>query len=281
LYAGGWFTTAGGIAANAIARWDGTNWSALGPGLVGSVYTLALAGGKLYAAGTLQIPYSSGDFIEEWDGSTWSTVGGFASPVFAMAASGGTLYASGVKYETGWQNAIGQWNGGGWSYIGVFDNDVLSLAVSGGRVYAGGWFTKAGGHAANSIAQWDGTNWSALGSGVGGASYPYVNALAVSGDTLYVGGGFTRAGDKVSAYAAQALLVSPEIKKGPVPNTDGSMTLQCSTATNRSSRLHGATDLTPPVVWRPLYTNLTGGVWQFTDTNASGNHAEFYRVSTP
>jgi hypothetical protein len=32
LYAGGLFTQAGGIAANHIAKWDGTRWSPLGPG---------------------------------------------------------------------------------------------------------------------------------------------------------------------------------------------------------------------------------------------------------
>ena len=33
LYAGGDFTTAGGVSANHIAKWDGTNWSALGSGM--------------------------------------------------------------------------------------------------------------------------------------------------------------------------------------------------------------------------------------------------------
>ncbi len=33
LYAGGFFTFAGGVAANYIARWDGTSWSALGTGI--------------------------------------------------------------------------------------------------------------------------------------------------------------------------------------------------------------------------------------------------------
>src|SRR5215207_5437996 len=31
LYAGGFFTSAGGIPAASIARWNGTSWSALGP----------------------------------------------------------------------------------------------------------------------------------------------------------------------------------------------------------------------------------------------------------
>ncbi|RLC01235.1 MAG: hypothetical protein DRI57_31365 [Deltaproteobacteria bacterium] len=32
LYAGGNFTTAGGVSANYVAKWDGSAWSALGPG---------------------------------------------------------------------------------------------------------------------------------------------------------------------------------------------------------------------------------------------------------
>ena len=33
LYAGGRFTTAGGLPANNIARWSGSSWSALGAGV--------------------------------------------------------------------------------------------------------------------------------------------------------------------------------------------------------------------------------------------------------
>src|SRR6185295_11851258 len=35
LHAGGHFTAAGGVAANCIATWNGTNWSALGSGVLG------------------------------------------------------------------------------------------------------------------------------------------------------------------------------------------------------------------------------------------------------
>lgn len=52
LYAGGYFTTAGGVVANNIARWDGISWSALGSGINDNVYTLTVDGaGNLYAGG--------------------------------------------------------------------------------------------------------------------------------------------------------------------------------------------------------------------------------------
>src|SRR5437016_5069875 len=51
LYAGGEFTTAGGSAANRIAKWDGSSWSALGSGMNGTVVALALSGSDLYAGG--------------------------------------------------------------------------------------------------------------------------------------------------------------------------------------------------------------------------------------
>lgn len=54
-----------------------------------------------------------------------------------------------------------------------------------------------------------------------------------------------------------------------------------ATLSPSTNRLYAATNLTPPVVWQPIYTNLTGGLWQFTDTNASGNKAKFYRLSSP
>src|SRR6266704_258792 len=56
LYAGGVFTTAGGSAANRIAKWNGNSWSALGSGMNGGhpysyVSALAVSGSDLYAGG--------------------------------------------------------------------------------------------------------------------------------------------------------------------------------------------------------------------------------------
>src|SRR3989339_40647 len=52
LYAAGWFTNAGGVAAKYIAKWDGTSWTNLGSGMNSVVYALASgANGQLYAGG--------------------------------------------------------------------------------------------------------------------------------------------------------------------------------------------------------------------------------------
>ena len=89
---------------------------------------------------------------------------------------------------------IAKWNGSSWSALGSgMNGDVYALAVSGSNLYAGGYFTTAGGVAANDIAKWDGSSWSALGSGMGRLAW-CVYALAVSGSDLYAGGGFTTAG---------------------------------------------------------------------------------------
>ncbi|SPE55225.1 exported hypothetical protein [Verrucomicrobia bacterium] len=162
------------------------------------------------------------------------------------------------------------------------NNHVGALAVSGSTPYAGGVFTASGDGSPplNYIASWNGSSWSSLGSGLGNAN-THVYALAVSGGVLYAGGGFDTAGGKASSHCAEAILASPEFQGGPVHNTDGSVTLNLSTATNISSRLYSATKLAPRVVWQPICTNFNGGLWQFTGTSTAPLAAKFYRLSTP
>jgi hypothetical protein len=97
LYAGGDFTAAGDNAANYVAQWKGSSWSALGSGMNSSVYALSVLEGTLYAGG--QFTTADGgaaNFIAQWDGSNWSALGsGMNNYVVALAASGGTLYAGG------------------------------------------------------------------------------------------------------------------------------------------------------------------------------------------
>ena len=218
LYAGGLFTTAGGISANRIAKWNATSWSALGSGMNGDIGTLTVfddgSGPKLYAGGSFTTAGGvAANRIAKWDGTSWSALAsGMNDEVDALAVyddgSGPALYAGGDFTTAGGisANRIAKWNATSWSALGGMNLRVDSLTVhddgSGPALYAGGAFTSAGG-AASRIAKWNGTSWSALGSGLqhllsystldlhGGTMAVYDDG---GGAALYVGGSFTTAG---------------------------------------------------------------------------------------
>ncbi|HTL54975.1 MAG TPA: hypothetical protein VL361_04815 [Candidatus Limnocylindrales bacterium] len=197
LYAGGYFTTAGGVPATNIAKWDGSAWSAVGLGVNSTVSALAVSDSNLYAGGWFTTAGGvAANYIAKWDGSAWSPLGlGVNSPVLALAVSGSTLYAAGQFTTAGGSPAskIARWDSSAWTALGSgTDYQVNALAVSGSALYAGGYFDNAGGIGANYIAKWNGSSWSALGSGV---DY-YVSALAVSGSDVYAGGNIYTAGGK-------------------------------------------------------------------------------------
>ena len=103
------------------------------------------------------------------------------------------------RFEPGSTTADEGW-GEEFTAAGV-DADVHALMVdAGGKVYAGGWFDKAGGVSARSIAKWNGCCREGLGSGVKGD----VRALALDGcGNVYAGGRFTMAGGKPSPHMAR------------------------------------------------------------------------------
>jgi hypothetical protein len=95
LYAGGTFTSAVGVAANYIAKWNGSSWSALGSGVNGRVDALAV-----FDNGSGPALYAGGNSIAKWNGSSWSALGsGVNGTVNALTVfddgSGPALYAGG------------------------------------------------------------------------------------------------------------------------------------------------------------------------------------------
>jgi hypothetical protein len=76
LYAGGYFTNAGGVAAKSIAKLNGSSWSPLGSGMSGEYPTVeALTefddgdGSALYAGGWFTAAVDSGDnYLARWRG---------------------------------------------------------------------------------------------------------------------------------------------------------------------------------------------------------------------
>ena len=204
LYVGGSFTTAGGINANNIAKWDAASesWSPLGDGVNGSVSALAVdRKGNLYAGGDFTMFFlpGAGDVggIARWDGAGWSALGGGGhGNIQALAVDhDGNVYAGGTFFGVGYVNfnQIGKWDAASasWSPLGNgLDWDIEALAVDNDdNLYAGGKFTGSGGKPVNHIARWDASSesWSAPGGGID--YWVHTLALGQNGD-LYVGGGF-------------------------------------------------------------------------------------------
>ncbi|MFN0242402.1 MAG: hypothetical protein ACKVWV_05865 [Planctomycetota bacterium] len=229
LYAGGTFNTAGGTAAANVARWDGSNWSALGSGTNGAVYTLAVfdggSGPALYAGGRFTVAGGvTTGYVARWNGTSWSAVGPFGSEtgccsrVMTLAAlddgSGPALYAGGRFAHAGSVNAnsLAKWNGSAWSEVGggfagtidsptSSDHRVSSLRMfddgSGPALFVGGNFRRVGALTVNGVAKWNGSSWSGVGAGLYPASSPTaVECFEVfddglgGGPKLFVGGYF-------------------------------------------------------------------------------------------
>jgi len=209
LYAGGYFTLAGGGGAANIAYWSlaESTWSPLSPGISGTVDCMISFGHKLYAGGTFShIDGVSANRVACWDPatSTWSALGagltgGFSRNVRALAVFDSKLYVGGNFHKAGEVNAdgIACWNPATstWTSLGQdLFGEVYALAVLNGKVYVGGSFyvdLPIGG--AENIACWDPatSTWSGLGLGTDGDVY----SLAVLNGKLYAGGKFQMAGD--------------------------------------------------------------------------------------
>jgi hypothetical protein len=223
LYVGGGFTTAGGVPASGLARWDGTAWSAVadtsGGGLDGGRVDALVVyddgeGAALFVGGDgLLIGNASSVSLARWDGSTWSILGDAFSGLWWVSAlavfddgTGTALYVGGTfPVVDGIEaNNILRWDGESWSTLsgpsgtGLDDpyGHVYVMTVyddgGGAALYVGGTFESAGGVSAPQIARWDGTGWSALTSSFDTSWHGEVWTLAVvddgGGPALYAGG---------------------------------------------------------------------------------------------
>ena len=208
VYVGGEFTQAGGVAANNVAKWNGTAWSSLGTG-VGYFGSLVVASsGEVYVGGYFsQAGGVAANNVAKWNGTAWSSLGsGVNGNVRALAvASTGEVYVGGDFTQAGGvaANSVAKWNGTAWSSLGTGITGTMSIAgnvytlavASSGEVYVGGAFYQAGGVAVNSAAKWNGTAWSGVGTGTGNGLNGNVYALAVaSSGEVYVGGIINQAG---------------------------------------------------------------------------------------
>lgn len=215
---GGWFTTAGTVSANKIARWNGVSWSALGSRLNSNCYALAaLSNGQLVAGGNFTLAGGTpANNIALWNGSNWLPMGSGTNDVVRALATlpGNHVIAGGSFTVAGGMPAsrIAEWDGSSWSNLGTgVSGAVGAIAVlPSGDAIVGGGFSDAGGNPASCIARWNGTTWSPVGSGLDRMP-PFgleaVSALAVtSAGDIVAGGNFTAAAgnpvNRVANFAA-------------------------------------------------------------------------------
>jgi hypothetical protein len=161
LVVGGRFSAAGGVAANNIAKWNGTSFSPLGSGLAnpGTVVSApavtgleTLPNGDLFVCGMFQVAGGVAvNSVALWNGSSWSPMG---------AGLGGPSIYSGVLF----------------SATQLPNGDVL---------VAGGYPVGGGGIWAGRLHRWDGSSWQQQGGALGSFLY------AVD----WVGGGVVAGGD--------------------------------------------------------------------------------------
>ncbi|HMN97770.1 MAG TPA: hypothetical protein PKC43_14975 [Phycisphaerales bacterium] len=222
LAVGGVFTTAGGVSAKRIARWQSGAWSELGEGVdaqVNALGTFTIGGAsqpELYLGGL--VGFSGSTLLSRagrWVAGEWRPLGsGLLFAGYALAA--GTdplsdaprLYAGGDFTIAGPPTIqrIAAWDGAEWSALGggVTGGPVRALVMQEGgalapRLIAGGEFTAADGLPVGRIAAWDGIAWAPLGAGLSGP----VRALAIhddglgDGPALFAGGTFATAGGVV------------------------------------------------------------------------------------
>jgi len=121
LFAGGWFSAAGDVNANAIAKWDGSSWESLdlglsdgfsNPGIARALFVFddgSGSGAALYAGGSFTTAGSvAASRIAKWDGVSWSALrgevnGGTIHAIMSFEdspGSGAALYAGGSFVES-------------------------------------------------------------------------------------------------------------------------------------------------------------------------------------
>jgi hypothetical protein len=241
VYAAGSFSSAGGVPAANVARWDGTRWSPLGTGTDGDVHALAVLGGRLYAGGEFAL--AGGLLVgglAVWDpaAQAWGAVG--QGPLYDHAVNALAVIGDRYLVVGGWFNGFNHAGAKiveGLHGLTMFDTaapqdpaDVLSgylvlpgvsrygaagwvraLEVVGGDLHVGGWFDQAGilraaepqsaGFAAANLAVW---HFSTTGEWAPlGDSDAQVYALAADGDDLLAAGEFTTVGGTPAARVAR------------------------------------------------------------------------------
>ncbi|MBJ6107847.1 VCBS repeat-containing protein [Hymenobacter sp. BT523] len=284
LYAGGRFTSAGGVTTNGgIARWDGSAWTALGTGIGGGTVSALAAG----SAGTL---YVGGSFttaggvavqnVARWSGTAWSalvisTIRGVGGTVRAIAVLGSNVIVGGSLLDSsGSFCTLIRWTGTTWSTMQSTTSTsegVYSLRNDGsGNLYVGGDYAAYGGTSGSTVAKLNSSlAWSSITTGSKGT----VSALAVNSSVLYAGGQLQVIGNAaVSNVAKYTFSLSSWAQLGTLAPAGGMGSSVSAVAVNASGTVYaGGTFLRAGDTPANYIASWNGSTWSALGTGLNGN----------
>ncbi|MCA9271843.1 MAG: hypothetical protein KDA31_02235 [Phycisphaerales bacterium] len=163
IIVGGNFSSADGVGATGIARWDGTNWNPLGQGTSHVVRDMVvldngdlLVTGIFGSAGGMQV-----NGLARWDGTNWHPMGdgitgtNSSSPFSIEKLPTGEVVLAGafnsvdnvaVNNVAMWDPTTDTWSPLGTGFLAAIQTSVLDLDIApDGTIFAAGQFASAGG----------------------------------------------------------------------------------------------------------------------------------------
>lgn len=176
---------------------NGTSWSPVGGFSTGTVESIAIHNGVLYAGGFFtSIGGTPAGYIARFDAqaSAWVAVGsGFNAPVYRLFSDGASLFAGGAFSMAGAVNVgrFARWDGSSWSQVGqgFTGTGVARIGTHAGQLVVSGInLTPVGGSVGGAVYAWNGSQWNPLGNGNGFDDS--VDAFATFQGQLCVGGRF-------------------------------------------------------------------------------------------
>jgi hypothetical protein len=151
IYALGGFTNPPSYSISRLARYDGTSWTSVGNGIVGSIdngFDMIVYKDTLYIAGSFsKASGNAGNYIMKWDGSQ--------------------LHDAGFGGFNGW-----------WA--------ITKMLVYRNRLYTFGYFDQAAGQKAFGVAYYENGQWTVPQDSIAGNIY----SAAIFNDAIYIAGNF-------------------------------------------------------------------------------------------
>ena len=201
ILAGGVFPYVDSVPVANIAVQGAATWQPVATGFDGEVYGLAPRGSGFAAVGFFaRSPAGISNFVAEWNGTTWQSLGGGTNfwTMDVATLANGDLVASGYFTVAGTTPAmhIARWDGTTWHALGQGvgpgqSNPIATLhPLANGDLVVGGSFSVAGGAAAQNLAVWNGAVWQPI-FGLDGSVR---SVLELQNGEWIVGGYFLNAG---------------------------------------------------------------------------------------